>query len=64
MPKIVQFTHPGQEHKPDKENRNHKSWNTGAHKRKFLQTKGEYVIGSGLKEGEWFFGENGSHQAM
>lgn len=59
MPKIVQFTHPGAEHKPDKNNGNHKSWNTGGHKRKFLLTKGKYVVENNLKEaalvfwGEW-----------
>ena len=36
MPKIVQFTHPGGEHKPDKNNKTHKSWNKGKHQRKFL----------------------------
>lgn len=59
MPKIVQFTHPGGEHKPDKDNKAHKSWNKGNHKRKFLNAYGKYVQGSGLKEdslmfwGEW-----------
>ncbi len=43
MPKIVQFTHPGSEHGPDKGNKSHKSWNAGTHKRKFLLTNGDYV---------------------
>jgi hypothetical protein len=55
MPKIVQFTHPGPEHKPDKKNGNLTSWNTGKHKRKFLLTKGEVVIGNNLKEEELVF---------
>lgn len=59
MPKIVQFTHPGPEHKPDKKNGNHKSWNDGNHKRKFINAYGKYVQGNDLKEnslmfwGEW-----------
>jgi hypothetical protein len=59
MPKIVQFTHPGPEHQPDKKNGNLKSWNTGGHKRKFLMCEGAYVDGNQLKEsklafwGEW-----------
>ena len=58
MPKIVQFTHPGQEHKPDKKSGNITSWNTGKHKRKFLLTKGEVVSGNDLKEVELaFWGE-------
>jgi len=43
MPKIVQFTHPGKEHGHDKGNPNLKSWNTEAHRRKFLKAEGEYV---------------------
>lgn len=59
MPKIVQFTHPGLEHKPDRVNGNHKSWNTGKHKRKFLLCEGEYVSENRLNKsklafwGEW-----------
>lgn len=55
MPKIIQFTHPGSEHKPDKRNGNHKSWNTGQHKRKFLLTKGDYFDGKNLKNTELVF---------
>ncbi len=56
MPKIVQFTHPGSEHGPDPKNRNHKSWNTGNHKRKFLLSKGKYVDKNNeLKEGNLIF---------
>jgi hypothetical protein len=58
MPKIVQFTHPGPEHKPDLKNGNHKSWNTGNHKRKFLLSKGSYVDNNKLKDGNLtFWGE-------
>lgn len=59
MPKIVQFTHPGSEHKPDKKNGNIKSWNTGAHKRKFMMCNGEYVENNKASQaklelwGEW-----------
>lgn len=55
MPKIVQFTHPGSEHKPDKKNSNLKSWNTGNHKRKFLLSKGEYIHENKAKEAELVF---------
>lgn len=55
MPKIVQFTHPGPEHKPDFKNGNHKSWNTGNHKRKFLLSKGSYVDNNKLKNGNLIF---------
>lgn len=58
MAKIIQFTHPGAEHKPDVKGGDHKSWNTCGHKRKFMHTQGEYVSGSELKEGELaFWGE-------
>lgn len=59
MPKIVQFTHPGGEHKPDKNNKTHKSWNKGKHQRKFLNAFGKFVQRNDLKEdslifwGEW-----------
>lgn len=59
MPSIVQFTHPGSEHKPDKKNKDYKSWNTGNHKRKFLLSKGVYVHKNRLIDdslifwGEW-----------
>ena len=59
MLKIVQFTHPGEEHKPDKKNEEHKSWNASKHKRKFMLTEGEYIEGGKKKRdklmfwGEW-----------
>lgn len=43
MSTIVQFTHPGSEHEPDKKGGNHKSWNDGQHKRKFMLCDGSYV---------------------
>jgi hypothetical protein len=55
MPKIVQFTHPGHEHGPEKNNPNHKNWNAGAHKRKFLHATGRYVQGNQLHSGELLF---------
>lgn len=54
---IIQFPHPGGEHKPD--NGNTKDWNTGDHKRKFMLQQGKYLDGNQLKEdqlvfwGEW-----------
>ena len=59
MPHIVQFTHPGLEHRPDKRNGDHKSWNRGCHKRKFMLADGMYVRGNEINEekllfwGEW-----------
>ena len=56
MPKIIQFTHPGQEHAPDdKKNGNFKEWNKSAHKRKFLKCQGEYVENGELNKGELIF---------
>lgn len=55
MPKIVQFTHPGSEHKPDSKNGNRKVWNTGNHKRKFLLSKGSYIDDNKLKVGDLIF---------
>lgn len=44
MPSIVQFMHPGPEHGSDSRSvKNHKKWNTGKHKRKFLCSEGEYI---------------------
>lgn len=58
MPKIVQFTHPGPEHEPDKRNGIHKSWNTKDHKRKFLLSRGQYVSHNNLNDGNLaFWGE-------
>ena len=59
MPTIVQFTHPGAEHGTDKGSANHKSWNDGAHRRKFICAKGKYVKEGKLLDsnlafwGEW-----------
>jgi hypothetical protein len=55
MLSIVQFTHPGGEHKPDKKNGNHKSWNTGAHRRKFMICQGKYVDNNKLSNGKLMF---------
>ena len=55
MQKIVQFTHPGSEHTHDKNNSTHKSWNTTAHKRKFMQCHGSYVINNKLTHGKLMF---------
>ena len=53
---IVQFTHPGIEHTPDKINSNHISWNTTKeHKRKFLLSLGSYVENNELKKGNLVF---------
>jgi hypothetical protein len=55
-PHIVQFTHPGDEHRPDSENPLHKSWNTGNHKRKFLLSHGDYIDSTNeRKHGELMF---------
>lgn len=55
---FVQFIHPGGEHGPDSGDL--KSWNLGAHKRKFLRRPGRYVDDAGavhddelLFWGEW-----------
>lgn len=60
MPSLIQFTHPGYEHGPDRGSKNFKSWNTGGHRRKFLAAPGEYVMGNGRLQtaellfwGEW-----------
>ncbi len=55
MSVIVQFTHPGGEHKPDRNDHTLKSWNTGVHRRKFLKANGKYVKDNSLKEGELLF---------
>ncbi len=43
MPQIIQFTHPGSEHGPDHRHGDYKSWNGGAHRRKFMRSMGNYV---------------------
>ena len=40
---FVQFLHPGEEHKPDKNNPNHISWNQKDHQRKFIKNPGIYL---------------------
>lgn len=40
---FVQFIHPGGEHEPD--SATGRSWNTGAHKRKFIQQPGRVLTG-------------------
>jgi hypothetical protein len=51
MSKLIQFTHPGQEHGPDNKEKNFKSWNNEKHRRKFLKAKGKYVLQNNLEEG-------------
>lgn len=46
MPQIIQFTHPGAEHRPDSPGGHHKSWNIGPHRRKFMRCQGDYVDGN------------------
>ena len=56
MPQIVQFTHPGPEHVPDSIHRDHKSWNRGPHRRKFMRAEGDYIAGNGrLAKGNLLF---------
>ena len=43
---VVQFPHPGREHNPGNVPR--QPWNTGEHRRKFLQCNGRYVAEDGL----------------
>lgn len=50
---FVQFIHPGGEHQPD--GYDHKDWNKGPHKRKFLLSPGRYVSGEGTNEGSIVF---------
>ena len=54
MPEIVQFIHQGSEHGPDKL-KNYKSWNTGSHKRKFIETKGDYLENGIVKNNSLYF---------
>ena len=56
MPQIVQFTHPGPEHGPDSLGGDHKSWNNGLHRRKFMRADGDYIASNGrLGKGELLF---------
>ncbi len=58
MFEVIQFTHPGKEHKPDNPQKNHKSWNKGQHKRKFLCCNGYYKQNNKiLKDKLAFWGE-------
>lgn len=53
---VVQFMHPGGEHKPDDAATKH--WNTADHKRKFLVNRGTYLDGGARKTGDMeFWGE-------
>lgn len=53
MASIIQFLHQGTEHTPD--TNNHKDWNTGVHKRKFLTSNAEYLDNNVVNTGEVFF---------
>lgn len=57
MPKIIQFTHPGGEHGPDKDNTKHKCWNKAPHPhaRKFLLAHGDYIVNEQKVSGELMF---------
>lgn len=55
---FVQFIHPGKEHGPGSSSE-HRAWNMGPHRRKFMLTNGAYVIDGRPREarvafwGEW-----------
>lgn len=55
---IVQFSHPGGEHNPDR-GKDYKSWNKGKHKRKFMLAKGDFVENDKIVKDELllFWGE-------
>jgi hypothetical protein len=62
MSKIIQFIHPGTEHSFDSRKGAdlHKNWNSLEHRRKFLQSEGQYIEATGLNKqgcfkfwGEW-----------
>jgi len=56
MPSIIQFLHPGSEHRPDNPPlNNHKDWNTNGHKRKFFMHKGDYVDNNQVQCGYLMF---------
>ena len=60
MAKVVQFAHPGGEHKPsDGPSGNYIDWNTGDHLRKFIETDGTWLDGSNIKRNGklWFWTE-------
>lgn len=59
MPFVVQFPHPGREHKPSPPAIGTvMPWNRGAHGRKFLRSPAEYLDVSGPQQGEvGFWGE-------
>lgn len=52
MYRIIQFPHPGGEHGSKSEVM---EWNTGEHKRKFLISKGTYILKEELKKSELIF---------
>ena len=57
MPSIVQFIHPGNEHKPDNPQLNNSiDWNSGNHRRKFMTAQGKFVDPiNNIKETELMF---------
>lgn len=58
MPYVVQFPHPGSEHKPTPAIGAVMGWNTGEHKRKFLRAEGHYVLDGERRTGAYgFWGE-------
>jgi hypothetical protein len=53
---FVQFMHPGREHEPDPEG--DKRWNAREHRRKFLLSPGQYLVGNELRSSQiCFWGE-------
>jgi hypothetical protein len=50
---FIQFLHPGGEHEPN--NKRLKTWNTGAHRRKFLKSRGRYLAGNDPRDDEIVF---------
>ena len=56
MPRFVQFPHPKDEHKPNAYNLIR--WNTGDHKRKFMEANASWLDGEVVKNGDiWLWGE-------
>ncbi|MCL2277397.1 MAG: hypothetical protein FWC21_05805 [Treponema sp.] len=59
MPSIIQFFHPGQEHRYDKKYRDTKpllkDWNSSDHRRKFLLNEGTYIKNDKKHEGKLLF---------
>lgn len=46
---LVQFLHPGSEHRPD--GPGHRSWNTGMHRRKFMTAEASFNDGDAWRDG-------------